>query len=164
MHAVYYLGFDGRVLIPLVLRMCLRYWISLVKKWHLLSFIDKCALLNFSKTCLMWLRCSSAVLLKIMILSRYAMMNVKSLKTPVMSFWKQAGACVSPKGTCMHSYFLNGEMNAVLGIDDSSNGMWWYPAHRSNVEKYFAPFNWEKISSTFGIHQINFFVTLLNLW
>ena len=56
--------FDASSLMPLVLRMCPRYWISLVKKWHLLSFIDRCAFLNFSKTCLMWLRCSSAVLLK----------------------------------------------------------------------------------------------------
>ena len=45
----------------------------------------------------------------------------------------------------MYSYFLNGEVNAVLGIDDSSNGIWWYLAHRSNVEKCFAPFNWENI-------------------
>ena len=58
------------------------YWISLVKKWHLLSFTDKCVFLNFSKTCLMWLRYSSAVLLKIIILSRYVMANVKSFKTP----------------------------------------------------------------------------------
>ena len=71
---------------------------------------------------------------------------------------------MSPKGTFMYLYFLNGEVNAVLGIDDSSNGMWWYLAHRSNVDKYFAPFNWEKISSTFGIGQINFLVTLLTMW
>ena len=44
----------------------------------------------------------------------------------------------------MYSYFPISEVNAVLGIDDLSSGMWWYPAHRSNVEKYFAPFNWEK--------------------
>ena len=62
----------------------------------------------------------------------------------------------------MHSYFPNGEVNAVLGIDDLFNGIWWYPAHRSNVEKYFGPFNWEKISSAFGIGQINFLVTLLS--
>ena len=47
-----------------------------------------------------------------------------------------------------------------MGIDDSSKGIWHYPAHMSNVEKYFAPFNWEKISSTFGMGQINFCVTL----
>ena len=58
--------FDGSGLMPVVLRMCLRYWISLVKKCHLESFIDRCAFHNFLKTCLMWLRCSSAVLLKMM--------------------------------------------------------------------------------------------------
>ena len=55
---------------PLVLRICPRYLVSLVKKWHLLSFLDRCVLLNFSKTCLMRLRCSSAVLMKIMMSSR----------------------------------------------------------------------------------------------
>ena len=63
----------------------------------------------------------------------------------------------------MYFYFPNGEVNAVLGIDDSSNGIWWYAAHRSNVEKYFVPFKWEKISSTFGMGQINFCVTLLSV-
>ena len=51
----------------------------------------------------------------------------------------------------MYSYFPNGEMNAVFGIDNSSKEIWWYLAHRSNVEKYFAPFNCEKIFSTFDM-------------
>ena len=63
----------------------------------------------------------------------------------------------------MYLYFQNGEVNAVSGIDNSSNGMQYYPAHRSNVEKYFASFNWEKISSTFGIGRINFLETLLSV-
>ena len=53
----------------------------------------------------------------------------------------------------MYSYFPNGEVTAVLGVEDSSKGIWWYPACRSNIEKYLAPFNWEKISSTFGMDQ-----------
>ena len=81
-----------------------------------------------------------------------------------MSSWKYAGACVSAKGTLMYSYFPNGEVNAVLGIEDSSKGIWWYPAHRSNIEKYFAPFNWEEISSTLGMGHINFLVTSLSAW
>ena len=64
----------------------------------------------------------------------------------------------------MYSYFPNGEVKAVLSIDDSFMGIWWYPAHRSNAEKYFAPFKWEKISSTFGMGQINFHMTLLRVW
>ena len=79
-----------------------------------------------------------------------------------MSSWKYAGTFVSPKGTLMYSYFPNGEVIAVLGIEDSSKGLWWYPAHRSNVEKYFALFNWEKISPTLGMGQMNFLVTLLS--
>ena len=35
---------------------------------------------------------------------------------------------------------------------------------RSIVEKYFAPFNWEKISSTFDRGQIYFCLTLLGVW
>ena len=34
--------------------------------------------------------------------------------------------------------------------------MWWYPADKSKVEKYFAPCQLGKMSSTFGIGQINF--------
>ena len=63
----------------------------------------------------------------------------------------------------MYSSFPNGEVNVVLGIDNLSKGIWWCPAYMSNVEKYFAPFNWEKMSSTFGIGQINFLVNLLSV-
>ena len=80
-----------------------------------------------------------------------------------MSSQKYAGACVSPKGILMYSYFPNGDVNAVLGIKVPSKGIWWYPAHRSNVEKHLAPFNWEKISSTLGMGWMNFLVTLLNV-
>ena len=37
---------------------------------------------------------------------------------PVMSSWKYAGACASPKGTLTYSYLPNGELNAVLGMED----------------------------------------------
>ena len=81
-----------------------------------------------------------------------------------MSSWKYASACASPKGTLIYLYFPNGKVHAVLGIEDVFKGIWCYPAHRSNTEKYFAPFNWEKISSTFHMGQINFLVTLLSVW
>ena len=38
--------FDGNGQIPLVLRICPKYWISLEKKWHLLSFIESFAEYN----------------------------------------------------------------------------------------------------------------------
>ena len=41
-----------------------------------------------------------------------------------MSSWKYAGACASLKGTLMYSYFPNGDVKAVWGIDDTSNGLW----------------------------------------
>ena len=97
-----------------------------------------------------------------MMSSSWAKVKEKSFKTPVISSWKYTGACTSPKGTLMYLYFPNGEVNAVLGIGDSSKGIWWYPTHRSSFEKSFAPFNWEKIFSTFGMNQINFCVTLLS--
>ena len=90
---------------PVVLRMCPRYWISLAKKWHLLSFIDKWAFHIFSKTCLMCYRCASAVLLKMIMSSRYAIARGKSFKTPVISSWKCAVACVSLKGTLVIHIF-----------------------------------------------------------
>ena len=155
------LVFDGNGFIPFVLSMWPRYCISFVKKWHFLSFIDRCALCSFLKTCFMWSRCSSAVLLKIMMLSRYAMMKLKSFNIPVMSSWKYAGACASPNCTLTYSKFPNGEVKAVLGMASSSKRMWWYPALRSNVEKYFVQFSWEKISSTLGIDR---WTTLLSCW
>ena len=85
------------------------------------------------------------------------------VKTPIINYWKYAGACVSLKGTLMYLYFQNGEVNTVLGIEDSSMGIWWYPVLRPNFEKYFAPFNWEKISSTFDMGQINLHVILLSV-
>ena len=40
--------FNGRGFIPVVLRMWPKYWISLVKKWHLLNFMDN---LEFQSLC-----------------------------------------------------------------------------------------------------------------
>ena len=87
---------------------------------------------------------------------------MKSFKMPVMSSWKYAGACVRLKGTLTYLYLPKGELNTVLSMEDSSKGMWWYPAHRSSVEKYFALSNLEKMSSTLGIGQVNVHVTLLS--
>ena len=78
-----------------------------------------------------------------------------------MSSWKCAGTCTKPNGTFTYSNFLKGELNAVLGIEGLSKGMWWYPAQRSNVVEYVAPLSLEKISSTLDIGHVNFFVTLL---
>ena len=44
---------------------------------------------------------------------------------PVISSWKYAGACASLKGTVTYSYLPNGELNAVLGMEDLSRGIWW---------------------------------------
>ena len=64
----------------------------------------------------------------------------------------------------IYLYFPNGEVNAVLSIEDLSKRIWWYPTHRSNVEKYVALFNWETIPSTLGMSKMNFLVTLLSAW
>ena len=79
----------------------------------------------FLKTFLMCERCSSAVLLKIIMSSRYAIVKSKSFKIPVINSWKYAGACANLKGTLMYSYFPKGELKAVLGIEDLSEGIWW---------------------------------------
>ena len=80
---------------------------------------------NFSKTCLMWGRCLSAVLMKIFISSKYAIAKLKSVKIPVINSWKYAGACVSLKGTLTYSYLPHGELGAVFGMEDLSRGIWW---------------------------------------
>ena len=70
-------------------------------------------------------RYASAVLLKIIISSKYAMAKLKSFKISVISSWKYAGVCASPKGTLTYSYLPKGELNAALGIEDLSRGTWW---------------------------------------
>ena len=62
----------------------------------------------------------------------------------------------------MYSYFPIGEVNAVLGINNSSKWILWYPAHRSNMETYFDLFNLEKNILYIWHGQINFHVTLLS--
>ena len=64
-------------------------------------------------------------------------------------------------GLSMYSNFPKGELNAVFGIEGLSKGVWWYPALRSKVVKYVAPFSLEKMSSTFSMGHVNFLVTLL---
>ena len=53
------------------------------------------------------------------------MAKLKSFKIPVINSWKYAGACASPKGALTYSYLPKGELNAVLGIEDLSRGIWW---------------------------------------
>ena len=57
---------------------------------------------------------------------------------------------------------LKGNMKAVLGTEASSTGMQWFQAQRSKVEKYFAPFNFQNMSSTIGMGQTTFLMTLLS--
>ena len=45
------------------------------------------------------------------------MANGRYFRTPVISSWKYAGACASPKGTLTYSYLPNSDVNAVLGIE-----------------------------------------------
>ena len=52
------------------------------------------------------------------------MAKTNPFKIPVISCWKYAGACTSPKSTLMYSYLPNGELNTVLGIEDLSTGIW----------------------------------------
>ena len=51
------------------------------------------------------------------------MAKSKSFRMPVISSWKYAGACASPKGTLTYLYLPNGELNAVLGMKDLSSGI-----------------------------------------
>ena len=82
-------------------------------------------------------KCPSAILLKIIISSGYAIVKSKSFKMPVINSWKYAGAWANLKGTLTYSYFPKGELNVVFGIEDLSKGIWWYPALKSRVEKNF---------------------------
>ena len=85
------------------------------------SFADQ----SFLKTFLMCDRCSSAVLLKIIMSSKYAIAKSKSFKILVINSWKYAGVWAYLKGTLTYSYFLKGKLNAVFCIKDLSKGIWW---------------------------------------
>ena len=89
--------------------------------------------------------------------------EIEIFNIPVMSSWNKANACASPKGSLIYLYFPNGKVNAVLDIEVSSKGIWWYPDVSPMFKKYLAPFNWMKMSSTLGVGQINFLVTLLSV-
>ena len=81
------------------------------------------AVLSFSNTMQMCERCSCGVLLNMIMSSKYAITKGKSLSIPVINSWKYAGACARSNGTFIYSYFLKGELKAVLGVDDLSRGM-----------------------------------------
>ena len=140
---------SGRILVAL--RMCPKYCISFEKKLHLLFFMDRLVALSFSNTKRMCERCSCGVLLNMIMSSRYAMEKREILEYACHQLLEVSCACASPKGTLMYSYFPKGKLKAVLGMDDSSRGMWWYPAWRSKVVKYVAPSSLENISSTLGM-------------
>ena len=53
------------------------------------------------------------------------MVKLNSFKMPVISSWKYAGAYASLKGTLTYLYLPNGELNAILGMEDLSRGIWW---------------------------------------
>ena len=72
--------FEGSGQMPLVLKICPKYWISLEKKWHLLSFMESFANQSFLNTFLMCDKCSSAVLLNIIISSKYATVKSNSFR------------------------------------------------------------------------------------
>ena len=92
-HLLNSLCFEGSGQMPLVFKLCPKYWGSLEKKWHLLSFMESFADQSFSKTFLMCDRCSSAVIMS----SGYATVKSKSFKIPVINSGKYAGACGDPR-------------------------------------------------------------------
>ena len=100
--------FEGSGWMPMVLKICPKYWISWEKKWCLLNFMESLADQSFSNTFLMCDRCSSAVLLNIIILFNYAIVKSKSFKILVISSWKYTGAWANPKGTVTYLYLPKG--------------------------------------------------------
>ena len=103
---------------PLVLKTCPKFWISLEKKWHLPNFMESFADSCFANTFLMCDRCSSTVLMNIIISSKYAIVKSKPFKILVINSWKYAGTWANLNGTLTYSYLQRGELNAVFGIED----------------------------------------------
>ena len=105
---------DAKGWMPVALKICPKYWISLGKKLHLLIFMERLADQSFLNTFLMCERCSWGVLLNIIISSRYAIVKLKSFRMPVICSLKYPGACANPNGALTYLYFPKGELKAVL--------------------------------------------------
>ena len=86
------------------------------------------------------------ILLKIMMLSRYAITkSPQSCKTIEISCWKYAGTCAKPKGTALNSYLPKGVRNAVLALESLSkqcsnnhfvNHVWWIFFHHASLHTF----------------------------
>ena len=54
-------------------------------------------------------------------------------------------AVCTPKAILFHWDFLYGQVNAIFGLESGCLVIWWYPEQMSSMEKYFVPFNFDKI-------------------
>ena len=76
--------------------------------------MESFAVQSFSNTFLICDSCSFAVLLNIIMSSKYAIAKSKSFKIPVINSWKYAGAWANPKGKRYFDIFIFSERNWML--------------------------------------------------
>ena len=80
--------------------------------------LESCTSLSFLKMISMCLRCSSSLLLKMILSSRYTITKLlQSYNTIEINCWKYAGACAKPEGTALNLYLPKGVRNAVFAWD-----------------------------------------------
>ena len=78
-----------------------------------------------------------------------------------MSLIKVLVALDKPKGITFHLYNPSLVLKVVFHSYPSRMWIWWYPLHRSILEKYFAPTRTSNMSSKCGIGKWYLMVILL---
>jgi hypothetical protein len=97
--------------------------------------------------------CSSQVLLKMRISSRYTTTKelVKGLNTSSINLMKVVGAFVRLEGMTNHLKRPYLYLKVVFHTLVSSMGTWWYPNFRSILLNNLSPLSWSRSSSICGI-------------
>ena len=109
----------GFTLTPLAPTRKPRYSTSSLRKEHLESLTYSLCWRISSSTVRRCSACSSSVLEKTRISSRYTVAYGRPPKMPFMTVWKVAGALVSPNDSTLNSKCPIGVLNAVLGTSSS---------------------------------------------
>ena len=66
-------------------------------------------------------------------------------------FWKISWAQMRPKGSLKNRYLPCGELKVVYSELSWSSLIFQYPLRASTIEKYFAPLNFGRMSSSVGV-------------
>ena len=146
--------FSSSICSPCSLTTNPKYFTSEHPNLHFSRMIVNFALFIFSKTFSRCFKCSSKFFVTIIMSSRYQNTLGFKFGAIIVSInrWDVTGAFVNRNVILSNWYILfPGTVNAVICLDSSSSGIWWYAERRSIFDMYFADLNASKISAIIGI-------------